>query len=183
MPESTAKRFVSISEEPMGILDKITGHSADAPAGHGNDQQKFEALKDKYGSVLRVIEQQQVRLQNLHVQDGKLFVKGTAPSQDAKNKVWDQIKLVNPQYDDITADIIVDPSSAPANAPAPQQQTAQQGGQQYTVKSGDTLSKLAKTFYGDANRYMDIFNANRDKLNDPNMIRVGQVLTIPPKGA
>ena len=49
----------------------------------------------------------------------------------------------------------------------------------YTVKSGDTLSKIAKEHLGDANAYMDIFNANRDQLTDPNMIKPGQVLKIP----
>lgn len=56
---------------------------------------------------------------------------------------------------------------------------ATSGGQTYTVQSGDTLSKIAKQFYGDANRYMDIFNANTDKLSDPNKIQVGQELNIP----
>ena len=49
----------------------------------------------------------------------------------------------------------------------------------YTVQSGDTLSKIAKEHYGDANRYMEIFNANKDKLSDPNKIQPGQVLVIP----
>ena len=49
----------------------------------------------------------------------------------------------------------------------------------YTVAAGDTLSKIAKMFLGDANKYMAIFNANKDKLTDPDKIKVGQVLTIP----
>jgi nucleoid-associated protein YgaU len=49
----------------------------------------------------------------------------------------------------------------------------------YTVVSGDSLSKIAKRFYGDANAYQKIFEANRDKLTDPDRIQVGQVLTIP----
>jgi nucleoid-associated protein YgaU len=55
------------------------------------------------------------------------------------------------------------------------------GGQQqtYTVKSGDTLSKISKQFYGDANQYQRIFEANRDKLDDPNKIQPGQQLVIP----
>ena len=51
--------------------------------------------------------------------------------------------------------------------------------QYYTVKSGDTLSKISKQFYGNANEYMRIFYANRDKLRDPDKIQVGQELTIP----
>ena len=49
----------------------------------------------------------------------------------------------------------------------------------YIVQSGDPLSKIAKEYYGDANRYMDIFNANTDQLSDPNKIHVGQELIIP----
>jgi LysM repeat protein len=54
------------------------------------------------------------------------------------------------------------------------------GGQTYEVKSGDNLSKISKQFYGDANEYMRIFYANRDKLKDPDKIQVGQQLVIPP---
>ena len=142
-----------------------------------NDQQKLEQLKSKYQSVLNMIEQQQVRLQNLHIQDGKLFLRGVAPSQEAKNRVWDQIKLVNPQYDDITADITVSEQQQTQAAGA-----AATGGQQsrtYTVQSGDSLSKISRQFYGDANQYMRIFEANRDKLQDPDKIRPGQQLVIP----
>lgn len=49
----------------------------------------------------------------------------------------------------------------------------------YTVKSGDNLSKIAKQFYGDANKYPVIFEANKPMLKDPNEIFVGQVLRIP----
>jgi nucleoid-associated protein YgaU len=53
------------------------------------------------------------------------------------------------------------------------------GGRTYTVKSGDTLSQIAKTHYGDASKYNRIFEANRKILNDPDKIQPGQVLTIP----
>ncbi|MDH3647006.1 MAG: LysM peptidoglycan-binding domain-containing protein [Gammaproteobacteria bacterium] len=49
----------------------------------------------------------------------------------------------------------------------------------YVVQSGDTLSKLAKKYYGDAMQYPKIFEANRDILSDPNKINVGQKLRIP----
>ena len=51
--------------------------------------------------------------------------------------------------------------------------------QSYTVKAGDTLSKIAKHFLGDANSYPAIFEANRDQLSDPDKIKPGQVLKIP----
>jgi LysM repeat protein len=143
------------------------------------DTQRLEQLKQKYQSALNTIQQQGVRLQNVHIQDNKLFIKGIAPSQDAKNRVWDQIKQVDPTYSDLTADITVEES-------ADRQRTSQAGatvgggqGQTYTVQSGDTLSKIAKQFYGNANEYMKIFNANRDKLSDPDKIQPGQQLVIP----
>ena len=53
--------------------------------------------------------------------------------------------------------------------------------QSYVVKAGDTLSKIAQEFYGDANRWTEIFEANKDQIDDPNVIQVGQKLRIPPK--
>lgn len=52
--------------------------------------------------------------------------------------------------------------------------------QTYTIKSGDTLSKIAKQFYGQANKYMVIFEANRDIIKDPDRIYPGQTIRIPP---
>ena len=49
----------------------------------------------------------------------------------------------------------------------------------YTVKAGDTLSKISREFLGDANEYMRIFEANKDQLTDPDKIQPGQVLKIP----
>src|SRR6266852_5647430 len=127
---------------------------------------QLEQMKRKYASVLSVIEQQQIRLSHVHIQDNKLFIQGVAPSEQAKNKVWDQIKLINPSWSqELTADITIDP-----NAQAAQTQSGGQtsGQRTYTVQSGDTLSKISQQFYGKANEYMKIFEANRDVLSDPN---------------
>ena len=161
----------------MGLFDKMFGRGASAAQQQPNADQRFNELKQKYQTVLGTLEQQHVRLQNLHLQDNKLFLRGVAPSEDAMNKVWDQIKLVDPNYGDITADITVEQSQSQAAAAGGGQG---QGNQTYTVKSGDTLSKISKQFYGDADEYMRIFYANRDKLNDPDKIQVGQQLNIPP---
>ena len=137
------------------------------------DDKRLNELKSKYASVLRTIEQHGVRLANVHVENDKLLIRGEAPSQDAKNNVWNQIKLVDPSYSsDLTADI-----SVSANAPAAA--AAGGSGKSYTVKAGDTLSKIAKEQYGDAGEYMKIFNANKDKLSDPDKIQPGQNLVIP----
>lgn len=53
------------------------------------------------------------------------------------------------------------------------------GTRHYTVERGDTLSHIAKRFYGKAGRWRPIFEANRDQLDDPDLIRPGQVLAIP----
>lgn len=162
----------------MGLFDKMFGRGASAAQQDTNAQQRFNELKGKYQSVLNLVEQQQVQLLNLHVENNKLFIKGTAPSDAAKEAVWNQIKLVDSSYDnDLTADISVDASRAAAAAAGGGQG---EGGQTYEVKSGDNLSKISKQFYGDPNEYMRIFYANRDKLKDPDLIQVGQKLTIPP---
>jgi LysM domain len=161
----------------MGLFDKMFGRGASAAQSQPNAQQRFNELKTKYQSVLNTIDQQQVQLQNLHVQDNKLFIRGNAPSDAAKNKVWDQIKLVDPGYDkDLTAEITFDSTRAAAAAAGGGQGT---GGQTYEVKPGDNLSKISKQFYGDPDEYMRIFYANRDKLRDPDQIQIGQQLTIP----
>lgn len=49
----------------------------------------------------------------------------------------------------------------------------------YTIKKGDCLWSIAKSVYGDGSRYMDIYNANKDKISNPRLINVGVVLTIP----
>src|SRR5215510_9575396 len=68
----------------------------------------FEELKAKYQPVLTVVQSKQVQMANLHMQDGKLFMKGTAPSQEAANAVWDALKKVNPKLDDVIADFPID---------------------------------------------------------------------------
>ena len=126
----------------------------------------LEQLKSKYASVLNAINQSGVRLTHVHIQDDKLYIEGACGSEAIKNRIWDQVKLVDPTYSDLTLNLTVDPSLAP------QQQT-------YTVAAGDSLSKIAKHFYGNPNEYMKIFEANKDQLTDPNVIKPGQQLVIP----
>ncbi len=96
--------------------------------------------------------------------DGKLFFKGTVQTQEEANKIWDAIKTIPDWKTEVVADI---------------QATGGPADQSYTVKAGDTLSKIAKHFLGDANSYPAIFEANRDQLSDPDKIKPGQVLKIP----
>jgi len=141
------------------------------------EEQRLNQLKQKYQPVLNLIQQQGLaRLQNINLQGDKLLIRAEASSGDAKNKIWDQIKLVDPNYSDLIADITASESRTQTTG------AAIGGGQQqrkYTVKPGDSLSKISKQFYGSANDYMRIFEANRDQLSDPNQIQPGQELVIP----
>jgi len=161
----------------MGLFDKMFGRGASEAEQQPNAQQRFNELKQKYNTLLTVSDQERIQFLNLHVQDNKLFIRAIAPSEEAKNKFWDQLKLVNPNADDVTADISVDSSRALGAAAGGGQG---QGGQTYELRSGDHLSKVSKQYYGDANEYMRIFYANRDKLKDPDKLQVGQQLVIPP---
>jgi LysM repeat protein len=126
----------------------------------------LEELKKKYQSVIDYAKSQGANLKNVHIENDKLLIRADAPNQDVKNWIWETIKKVDPKYPDLTADINVDPSlPQPAKI--------------HEVVSGDTLSKIAKKHYGDANKYMKIFDANKDQLSDPNKIKVGQKLKIP----
>lgn len=142
---------------------------------------QLEQLKNKYNSVLEFIKQNGGHLTHLHVQDNKLFIQGAAPSEQIKNQVWNKIKAVDPTYSDLTCDLSVDsslpqPQAAHAAAASANPST---GGRTYKVQPGDTLSKIAKEFYGNANEYNRIFAANRDKLESADKVQAGQELVIP----
>jgi nucleoid-associated protein YgaU len=139
----------------------------------------FDRLKQKYQSVLTLMQNLQVQIQNLNMEGTKLLIRGIAPSGDVKNKIWDQIKLVDSGYSDLTCDLSVSQQQAPATMTAGASVSGGQNQRRYTVKSGDTLSKISRQFYGDANQYDKIFAANRNILQDPNRISPGQELVIP----
>ena len=126
----------------------------------------LDQLKLKYQSALNLMNTLGVELKNLHVQDNKLVVRGVAKTKDDSFKIWKQIKLIDQNYaQDLMAEITY-LSDTPAQ-------------KIHKVVAGDTLSKIAKQYYGNANDYMKIFNANKNILKDPNKINVGQELIIP----
>jgi len=137
---------------------------------------RFEQLKTKYQSVLNSIQEQKAQLQNVNMEGDKLFIRASAPSQDVKNRIWDQIKLVDPNLSDLIADIQAPAAAAAAAARAGGSTTA---ARTYTVQAGDNLSKISKHFYGDPNQYMKIVDANKDQLPDPDKIKPGMQLNIP----
>jgi LysM repeat protein len=122
------------------------------------------SLHDKYSDVLGLAQQLNVKNGNVKEEGGKLKLWGTTEYQLEANQLWDKIKEHPNWENEVEADLRAEKSDIYGH---------------YTVKSGDTLSKLSKHFLGDQNRYMDIFKANTDQLKDPNMIKVGQRLKIP----
>ena len=123
------------------------------------------AVKSKYQDVLDLGESLNIQNGDVTEENGVLKVKGTAQTQYEKNIMWDKIKAIggeNPT--DIIADIAVADTSV---------------FHRHTVKSGDTLGKIAKQYYGEASKYQDIFKANTDILKNPDLIHPDQVLVIP----
>lgn len=139
------------------------------------------ALQEKYKAVIDLINQSKGRDLSVTEEGGVLKLVATVPSPGEKVAVWNKIKQIggeNPS--DLMADIKMD-SSEDKSASGGTGGSSKGLGEKktYTVKSGDTLSKISKEVYGDANKYMDIFNANKDKLSDPDKIKSGQELQIP----
>ena len=122
------------------------------------------ALMEKYKKVLELTGA--LPIENLAVEekDGKLHITGNTPHQLEKDLVWDAIKEVPGWEPELMCDLRV-------------QKTDIYG--VWEVKSGDSLSKIAKRTYDDAGKYMKIFEANKDVLKDPNVIKPGQKLKIP----
>jgi nucleoid-associated protein YgaU len=119
--------------------------------------------------------------------NGKLEFKGSVATEQEKNDIWNAIKTIPSWQKDINADIRVTggPSAAAtappqaAKPPAAPPAAAPPAAKTYTVKSGDTLSQIAKEHLGNAGAYMKIFELNKDQLTDPDKIKPGQVLRLP----
>jgi len=102
-------------------------------------------------------------------ENGKLHFAGSVKTEEEKNEIWNAIKTIPDWKNDIIADIKVTGGGTAAAS----------SGKTYTVKAGDTLSKIAKDHLGNANAYMKIYEANRDQLSNPDLIKPGQVLKLP----
>jgi nucleoid-associated protein YgaU len=125
-------------------------------------------LRDKYAYAIQTAKS--LRMQgSADEHDGKLYFHGTVPTQEEANKIWDAIKTIPDWPKEIVADIQATGRGA----------SVVSNESTYTVRPGDTLSKIAKEKLGDPSAYTLILNANRDQLSDPNKIKPGQVLKIP----
>ena len=124
------------------------------------------ALTIKYGPVLDLCNRFSMKDAKIEEkEEGYLKIYGVVNTQYEKNTIWDKIKEVGGQSPtDIKADIRTE---------------AKDYYHIHKVLSGDTLGKIAKTYLGEANKYMKIFDANRDQLSNPDLIKVGQELKIP----
>ena len=119
----------------------------------------LDELKAKYNAVLDKGHEVGMTVQNLNMEGEQLLIRGVVPSDYAKNELWDVAKGIDASVSDLMLDVNV------------------QSGLKYTVKSGDTLSKIAKRFYGDANHYHQIAAASG--IDNPDRIDVGQEVTLP----
>lgn len=120
-----------------------------------NDQE----LKNKYQPVADFMSRNGFQIQHFHVENGKAVLTAVAPTEHMKDLAWDEIKKVDSSFSDLQHDVTVG------------------SGTMYVVKSGDTLSKISKNFYGNANEYSKIAQAN--SIDNPDKIQVGQELKIP----
>lgn len=123
------------------------------------------SVKAKYQGVLNLGEQLGIKNGDVSEEAGVLTIKGEAATPYEKNLLWDKIKeLGGENATDVKANISVTDSSV---------------FHRHTVKGGDSLSKIAKHYYGDIMKYKQIFEANNDILKNPEVINPGQVLVIP----
>lgn len=155
----------------MGLLDFLRDAGEDLFGGKkGNEA---DAIRDKIEKELRG------NIDNLGVlyNDGRVELHGTAKSQAAKEKavlLAGNVKGVNSVNDD---NLKVQGQQAAQGAVSTQSATTY-----YTIEKGDTLSKIADRFYGDAQKYPQIFEANREVIQDPDKIYPGQKIRIPQNG-
>lgn len=122
-------------------------------------------LQDKYKALIDAAGSEGVSELQVREQDGVLYMDGVAPSSAAKQKLWDVYETINPDFRD--ADMVLNLSVAAGAA------------ETYVVKSGDNLSKIAKKYPGLS--WKDIYEANKDKIKNPDLIQPGWELKIPAK--
>lgn len=121
------------------------------------------SLQEKYQSILELASQSGTTY-TLSEGDGVLHIDGSAPSEEAKQQLWDEYNRIDPDYR--TGDLILNVTTGDAGG----------GANTYTVVSGDNLTKIGEK-YGIS--WNAIYEANRDILDDPDKIQPGQELKIP----
>ena len=123
------------------------------------------SVKAKYEGVLTLGEKLGIKDGKVTEENGILKIKGEAKTAYEKDLLWDKIKAVGGEHpSDIKANITVADDSVY---------------HRHIVQSGESLSKIAKHYYGDPMKYKQIFSANTNILKNPDMIHPDQVLVIP----
>ncbi len=130
-------------------------------------------LTDKYQSLIDMANQLGISGLNVQEDGGVLKVDGVAGSAEAKQQLWDEYGRLDPDYR--SGDLVMN-ISAPEGSSSGSSSSGSSAGSTYTVQSGDSLSKIG-SHYGVS--WQKIYEANRDKLSDPDKIHPGQELTIP----
>jgi nucleoid-associated protein YgaU len=125
------------------------------------------ALNEKYRGLIDIAKREKVAELSAREEGGVLYVTGKAPSEAAKQKVWDAYSAVDP---DMRAGDLVLNLDVAAGAEASTDAS-------YTVQKGDSLSKIAKKYPGLT--WQKIYEANKDQIKDPDLIYPGQKLVIP----
>jgi len=120
---------------------------------------------------------------NAKFDDGVVTLTGTANSAQAKEKailLAGNVKgVVRVNADGLTAPAAPPPAAEPATTVVPANEIPAPDAQYYVIQSGDTLGGIAKEFLGSGSRYPEIFEANREVIQDPNKIYPGQKIRIP----
>lgn len=124
------------------------------------------ALQDKYAELVSTAQAQGIANLQVRENEGVLYIDGEAPSTTAKDKVWEVYQRIDPDFR--AGDAVVNISLAAGAEPATTE---------YVVKTGDSLSKIGKTFGKD---WKEIYEANKDVIgSNPDLIQVGWTLKIP----
>lgn len=127
------------------------------------------AVRDKYQSLIDLASQSGVGDLQVSEEGDVLHVTGTAPSEDAKQRIWDEYSRIDP--DMRSGDLILNLEVGGGGGGGGAEDS-------YTIKSGDTLSKIGKQH---GVNWREIFEANKDQIEDPDKIFPGQTLRIPRK--
>ena len=124
------------------------------------------SLQEKYQPILELANQNGTTY-NLSEAEGVLHIDGNAPSEEAKQQLWDKYNEIDPDYKsgDLMLNITVGADAAAGG-----------GGHTYTVEAGDNLSKIGEKY---GLTWQQVYDANRDIISDPDMIHPGQELKIP----
>ncbi|RPJ01415.1 MAG: LysM peptidoglycan-binding domain-containing protein [Candidatus Aminicenantes bacterium] len=138
-----------------------------------------KSFSEKVDDAVAVINKSDLGVTGLRAKvEGKVVtLEGQAASMEAKGRAMLEFNKMISTENTINK-IQVQAGAAPSTLPGPGGQTA--GTLQiYEVKPGDTLGAIAQKFYGKASLYPKIFEANRDILSNPDLIKAGQKLKIP----